>query len=103
MDSGATGDRKGPLESASWLARQRLPGAGSKQSSQRFLRFRLDDPGEPTWSNGTMKPLRIRLQEARSRLGLPWEALERDYLLQLPPYKLVIENLQERIAELLIE
>jgi predicted nucleotidyltransferase component of viral defense system len=28
-----------------------------------------------------MKPLRIRLQEARKRLGLPWEVLERDYLL----------------------
>lgn len=28
-----------------------------------------------------MKPLRIRLQEARRRLGLPWEVLERDYLL----------------------
>jgi len=28
-----------------------------------------------------MKPLRIRLQEARTRLGLPWEVLERDYLL----------------------
>jgi hypothetical protein len=28
-----------------------------------------------------MKPLRTRLQEARTRLGLPWDALERDYLL----------------------
>jgi predicted nucleotidyltransferase component of viral defense system len=28
-----------------------------------------------------MRPLRIRLQEARRRLGLPWEVLERDYLL----------------------
>ncbi len=28
-----------------------------------------------------MKPLRARLQEARKRHGLPWEALERDYLL----------------------
>lgn len=28
-----------------------------------------------------MKPLRTRLEEARKRLGLPWEALERDYLL----------------------
>ncbi|MBI2371192.1 MAG: hypothetical protein HYV08_13340 [Deltaproteobacteria bacterium] len=28
-----------------------------------------------------MKPLRTRLQEARKRLGLPWELLERDYLL----------------------
>lgn len=28
-----------------------------------------------------MKPLRIRLQETRKRLGLPWEVLERDYLL----------------------
>lgn len=28
-----------------------------------------------------MKPLRSRLQEARQRCGLPWEVLERDYLL----------------------
>ena len=28
-----------------------------------------------------MRPLRTRLQEARRRLGMPWEALERDYLL----------------------
>ena len=28
-----------------------------------------------------MRPLRTRLQEARRHLGLPWEALERDYLL----------------------
>ena len=28
-----------------------------------------------------MKPLRTRLQEARRRLGIPWEVLERDYLL----------------------
>ena len=28
-----------------------------------------------------MRPLRTRLQEARQRLGVPWEVLERDYLL----------------------
>ena len=28
-----------------------------------------------------MRPPRTRLQEARGRLGLPWEVLERDYLL----------------------
>jgi predicted nucleotidyltransferase component of viral defense system len=28
-----------------------------------------------------MKPLRNRLQEARKRLGIPWDVLERDYLL----------------------
>ncbi len=28
-----------------------------------------------------MKPLRIRLQEVRQQTGLPWEVLERDYLL----------------------
>ena len=28
-----------------------------------------------------MRPLRTRLQEARSRLGVPWYVLERDYLL----------------------
>ena len=28
-----------------------------------------------------MRPLRTRIQEARRRLGIPWEVLERDYLL----------------------
>jgi len=28
-----------------------------------------------------MKPLRNRLQVARKRLGIPWEVLERDYVL----------------------
>ncbi len=28
-----------------------------------------------------MRPLRARLQEARKRLGIPWQVLERDYLL----------------------
>ncbi len=28
-----------------------------------------------------MRPLYSRLQEARRRLGIPWEVLERDYLL----------------------
>lgn len=28
-----------------------------------------------------MKPLHLRLQEARQRSGLPWAVLERDYLL----------------------
>ena len=28
-----------------------------------------------------MRPLRTRLQEARRGLGIPWEVLERDYLL----------------------
>jgi len=28
-----------------------------------------------------VKPLRTRLQEARNRFGLPWEVLERDYIL----------------------
>jgi predicted nucleotidyltransferase component of viral defense system len=28
-----------------------------------------------------MRPLRLRLEEARKRLGIPWEVLERDYLL----------------------
>ena len=28
-----------------------------------------------------MKPLRIRLQEAREKFEVPWDVLERDYLL----------------------
>ena len=28
-----------------------------------------------------MRPLRTRLQEARRRLGIPWEVLKRDFML----------------------
>ncbi len=28
-----------------------------------------------------MKPLRLRLEEERKRLGIPWDVLERDYLI----------------------
>jgi len=28
-----------------------------------------------------MKPLRTRLEAARTRFGIPWEVLERDYVL----------------------
>src|SRR6516164_1718449 len=28
-----------------------------------------------------MKPLLLRLEQARKRLGIPWDVLERDYLL----------------------
>ncbi|MBI4208978.1 MAG: nucleotidyl transferase AbiEii/AbiGii toxin family protein [Deltaproteobacteria bacterium] len=41
----------------------------------------MDDPAELAGKNDTMKPLRTRLQEARKQRGLPWEVLERDYLL----------------------
>ena len=41
----------------------------------------LDDPGEPAGDDWGMRPLRTRIQEARGRLGIPWEVLERDYLL----------------------
>ncbi len=41
----------------------------------------LDDSGESTWNGLIMKPLRTRLLEARSQLQVPWEILERDYLL----------------------
>ena len=41
----------------------------------------LDDPGEPVWEGAAVKPLRLRLQVARKQLGVPWEVLERDYLL----------------------
>src|SRR4030042_1843958 len=41
----------------------------------------MDDPGKPSRNGEWMKPLRTRLQEMRQRSGLPWEVLERDYLL----------------------
>ena len=41
----------------------------------------LDDSGESAGKGVAMKPLRLRLQQAREEFGIPWEALERDYLL----------------------
>jgi hypothetical protein len=41
----------------------------------------MDDPGERSRGIEAMNPLRVRLEEARKRMGLPWEVLERDYLL----------------------
>ncbi len=35
-----------------------------------------------------MRPLRIRLEEARKRTGLPWEILEKDYIL-IPAQKVL--------------
>ncbi len=40
----------------------------------------LDGPGELAGNGRGVRPLRTRLQEARQHLGIPWEALERDYL-----------------------
>lgn len=46
-----------------------------------------------------MKPLRMRLQEARTRLGLPWEVLERDYLLSWVLAGIVeVESLRETLV-----
>jgi len=41
----------------------------------------LDDSGKFTRQEKIMKPLRARLLESREKFGLPWEVLERDYLL----------------------
>jgi predicted nucleotidyltransferase component of viral defense system len=41
----------------------------------------VDDPGERAGGIEAMKSLRLRLEGARKRLELPWEVLERDYLL----------------------
>jgi predicted nucleotidyltransferase component of viral defense system len=41
----------------------------------------LDDSGKPPRKAFAMKPLRLRLEEARKHLGIPWDVLERDYLI----------------------
>ena len=46
-----------------------------------------------------MKPLRTRLQEARKRLGIPWEILERDYLLS---WVLAGISLEDSLCETLV-
>ncbi len=46
-----------------------------------------------------MKPLRTRLQEARKRLGVPWEVLERDYILSWILAGISrVDALQDRLA-----
>ena len=45
------------------------------------MRPPVDDPGELARKDRFVRPLHARLQEARDRLGTPWEILERDYLL----------------------
>jgi len=41
----------------------------------------VDDSGKYTWEDKQMKPLRKRLEDARKNTGLPWEIIERDYIL----------------------
>jgi predicted nucleotidyltransferase component of viral defense system len=41
----------------------------------------MDDSGESSRKANQMKPLRNRLEEARKNTGLPWEIIERDYIL----------------------
>lgn len=41
----------------------------------------MDDSSESSWQDIRIKPLRTRLEETRDKLGIPWEVLERDYLL----------------------
>src|SRR6266571_2073050 len=48
---------------------------------QGALKPPLDDPGKPFRQGPHMRPLRTRLQEARNRHGIPWDVLERDYIL----------------------
>jgi uncharacterized protein len=43
----------------------------------------MDDSRKPPWTAAFMKPLRSRLMEVRSKQGLPWEVIERDYVLSL--------------------
>ena len=41
----------------------------------------MDDTGKSSGEDNPMRPLRIRLEEARRNTGLPWEIIERDYIL----------------------
>ena len=41
----------------------------------------MDDSGKSSGKNKHMKPLRKRLEEVRNEMGLPWEIIERDYIL----------------------
>ena len=41
----------------------------------------MDGTGKSAWKGQDMKPLNIRLQNIRRESGIPWDILERDYLL----------------------
>ena len=41
----------------------------------------MDDSGKPSWKGESRKALLPGVQDARKRLGIPWEILERDYAL----------------------
>ena len=41
----------------------------------------MDDSGKFSMEEKMMKPLRKKLEEARKNTGLPWEVIERDYIL----------------------
>ena len=41
----------------------------------------MDDPGKHFCEGNKMKPIRKRLEDARKTSGLPWEIIEKDYML----------------------
>ena len=81
VGTGGSGSRKVQSHGAGRAAHQGLPQAGSHRAPQGTVQHALDGPGEPARDDRGMRPLRTRLQEACRSLGIPWEALERDYLL----------------------
>jgi predicted nucleotidyltransferase component of viral defense system len=41
----------------------------------------MDDPGKHLCEGSKMKSIRKRLEDARKTSGLPWEIIEKDYIL----------------------
>lgn len=64
-----------------WVGEARVTFTDPERTLLDGLMMPLDDPKEPPRQGTVMKLLRARLQEARKQLGVPWEVIERDYLL----------------------
>ena len=85
---------------------QGLPQARPAGTAEWATQQALDGRGEPARNGRCMKPLHTRLQDARRRLGIPWEVLERDYLLPgplvpaLPSFQTVVDALRSQVPAL---
>jgi len=63
------------------------------------MQSEMDDSGESSREEVRMKPLRRRLEETRKDTGLPWETIERDYVLS---WMLAGMSANERLRSVLV-
>ena len=81
VGAGSPGSRVAGARKTGGTTCKGLPQAGPHRASEGAVQQPLDGPGEPAGDGCKIRPLRTRLEEARGRLGIRWDVLERDYLL----------------------